>query len=606
MTKSMLLLIFVFATQMIVAQQKMPAYAEVVAQFLKKYERSDDFNDYTTFQKKKDGWYVAQIDRSNRDYILSAQLFWDNSTEAYLQLNYNASNDDKATIDEAVANSLTDNWYNYDHHVYYGYNDYAEGIIQDFANKKELSDDERESLARAYSFIANKYLGYTKGGYSDGSDSLQTPLRMNQMPSEQRMKIALSYIDKSIEQYEQLALQNPAYQTLVGNVSLRLFNEYMHAYNQLMIYGFDQYIQTYLDKIKLDSRSIQQAKNYLNSCPKNAILFTFGDNDTYQLWYVQAMLSYRKDVAVINNSLLALPAYINRLRSKHIVEFSAPAKFLEDTLSLVAMAKKRNEDSKNAVTLQKTLQTIFYKKAVDNQYGSYKVYPSSSIMLPVTKQLTLKGNSNTLYLNDIMLLDIIQTNYRKRPICYTSYYDPIFKEYLFPKGIVYELETTDSSRFNEFNKHVFKAIKQFKENVFIPVRSDRSSIDQYRCADGDNTANILFFNLILFEIQNNNMDGAKTLINEWIAQLVPNDNMPWYELQGLVYVLEQTNQIERAVPYMELSADDVMRHYKNPNALTGYMTRQRALSIIKDIKDQLERVDTSNSKVEQYYSDLQE
>ena len=27
------------------------------------------------------------------------------------------------------------------------------------------------------------------------------------------------------------------------------------------------------------------AKDYLESCPQNAILFSFGDNDTYPLWY---------------------------------------------------------------------------------------------------------------------------------------------------------------------------------------------------------------------------------------------------------------------------------------------------------------------------------
>src|SRR5204862_2618861 len=58
------------------------------------------------------------------------------------------------------------------------------------------------------------------------------------------------------------------------------------------------------------------AKDYLESCAKNAILFTFGDNDTYPLWYAQEVEGVRPDIRIINNSLLGIDWYINQLRYK--------------------------------------------------------------------------------------------------------------------------------------------------------------------------------------------------------------------------------------------------------------------------------------------------
>ncbi len=60
------------------------------------------------------------------------------------------------------------------------------------------------------------------------------------------------------------------------------------------------------------------AINILNSVPQNGILITYGDNDTFPLWYMQLAENYRTDVVVINESLFYSDWYRKQLFKNYL------------------------------------------------------------------------------------------------------------------------------------------------------------------------------------------------------------------------------------------------------------------------------------------------
>ena len=58
------------------------------------------------------------------------------------------------------------------------------------------------------------------------------------------------------------------------------------------------------------------AQNYLNSINPNGILITFGDNDTFPLWYAQEVEGTRTDVRILNYTLSGMYWYVEQLFNK--------------------------------------------------------------------------------------------------------------------------------------------------------------------------------------------------------------------------------------------------------------------------------------------------
>lgn len=80
--------------------------------------------------------------------------------------------------------------------------------------------------------------------------------------------------------------------------------------------GFDSYSSEMFKQNQMPAALLNWGHNILSELDENAILFTCGDNDTYAAWINQGAFGFRKDVTVINTSLILIDDYRDKLFKK--------------------------------------------------------------------------------------------------------------------------------------------------------------------------------------------------------------------------------------------------------------------------------------------------
>ncbi len=176
--------------------------------------------------------------------------------------------------------------------------------------------------------------------------------------------------------------------------------------------------------------------NILQTCEKDAILFTNGDNDTFPLWYLQDVEGVRRDVRIVNLSLVNTPWYIKQMKEK---PYYADAQAVP-----ISISDARIEAIQPIQWTPRTME-IPVPRDVAEKFGvtdsSVLSQGKMSWYMPNSMQV---GNLKAIRIQDVLVLDIIRTTQWKRPIYFAVTCAPDSRigldEYLWFDGLAFRLE----------------------------------------------------------------------------------------------------------------------------------------------------------------------
>ncbi len=175
--------------------------------------------------------------------------------------------------------------------------------------------------------------------------------------------------------------------------------------------------------------------NLLQSCEKDAILFTNGDNDTFPVWYLQDVEGVRRDVRIVNLSLVNTPWYV------YLMKTDSP-----HGAKKVALSIKNEQIESLQPRLWKPQQIdIPVPKEVAERFGVKDTSVLSRGKITFTMNgVNMNPETKILRVQDMMVLDIVMSNKWDRPIYFAVTCSPDSKigldNYLWMRGLAYRFK----------------------------------------------------------------------------------------------------------------------------------------------------------------------
>lgn len=278
---------------------------------------------------------------------------------------------------------------------------------------------------------------------------------------------------------------------------------------------------------------LELARNILNSCDRNAILFLRWDIIQYPVYYVQKIENLRTDVSVVDPYYLNLPWYFGYLKNAE----SVPLSFGETWHGL--MSDKPWEP-----------QVYSVENILTGKYFTWYLGGVSSGKLNVKEQVTL---------------DIIETNKFSRPVHFSCIFNFAdgglgLQSGLSEQGLVYTFKTDEMATWAR-NQHLKLKSLNFDSfgNSSIPSGELRAVLDYVRA---------VYLRLINTFISLDDKVSAKLVKTDLDRNLPPANYPPYFEdmnssIKSLSVKLDYTDEQRRQMEQTAIS------EYMTKNNLTG-------------------------------------